>query len=482
MLNVQVANKFTNDQYQELVDPVKRTYKISNKCTIFFEVDGPYRAMILPASQTEGKGIKKRYAVFNMNGTLAELKGFEIKRRGELKIIKHFQEKIFKKFLQGSTLEECYKIVGAEADIWLDILYCKGQNLDSTVLFDYITESSNMSKSLDDYGDQKSSRITVAKRLAEILGDQVVKDKGLNCHYIISKKPEGALVTERAIPVEVFAHEPKIALEFLRKWTKDKSLKSVDVRDIVDWDYYIERLSSAIQKIITIPAAFQKIENPVKRVQHPDWLSKKLKEKQDARKQYRITDMFSTEKENSNANVNINQKQVEVMDIESIVGETLKPNIPRVTKHVSKKRKRDNLSDDELNLDSIVPPKKLQSQFNSLQKLDADFFEDSEFKLFLKFQKKKWRELRERKKRRKTGIGLDLDAEQTTHTSIGSFLRQQQLALKHSDWQIVQIRETDIPGVMKLFVLLKNSMQTINIRVPRTVYINFREKIDSTKV
>lgn len=47
--------------------------------------------MILPASKEENKLIKKRYAVFNDDGTLAELKGFEIKRRGELKLIKVFQ-------------------------------------------------------------------------------------------------------------------------------------------------------------------------------------------------------------------------------------------------------------------------------------------------------------------------------------------------------------------------------------------------------
>lgn len=29
------------------------------------------------------------------------------------------------------------------------------------------------------------------------------------------------------------------------------------MRDIVDWEYYKERLGSAIQKIITIPAAMQ---------------------------------------------------------------------------------------------------------------------------------------------------------------------------------------------------------------------------------
>ncbi|CAD6272246.1 unnamed protein product [Miscanthus lutarioriparius] len=61
----------------------------TSECSIEFEVDGPYKAMILPASIEEGILIKKRYAVFNEDGTLAE--GFEIKRRGELKLIKVFQ-------------------------------------------------------------------------------------------------------------------------------------------------------------------------------------------------------------------------------------------------------------------------------------------------------------------------------------------------------------------------------------------------------
>lgn len=37
-----------------------------------------------------------------------------------------------------------------------------------------------------------------------------------------------------------------------------------------------ERLGSAIQKIITIPAAMQRVSNPVPRVKHPDWLHKKV--------------------------------------------------------------------------------------------------------------------------------------------------------------------------------------------------------------
>jgi DNA polymerase epsilon subunit 1 len=74
--------------------------------------------MILPASKEKDKRLKKRYAVFNEDGSLAELKGFEIKRNGELKLIKIFQSSVFESFLQGSTLEEVYACVAAVADHW----------------------------------------------------------------------------------------------------------------------------------------------------------------------------------------------------------------------------------------------------------------------------------------------------------------------------------------------------------------------------
>jgi DNA polymerase epsilon subunit 1 len=50
-----------------------------------------------------------------------------------------------------------------------------------------------------------------------------------------------------------------------------------DVRDIIDWAYYKERLGNAIQKIITIPAAMQGVDNPVPRVRHPEWLHKRVR-------------------------------------------------------------------------------------------------------------------------------------------------------------------------------------------------------------
>ncbi len=49
--------------------------------------------------------LKKRYVVFNFNNKIKEFKGFEMKRRGELRITKVFQEEIFPQYLKGTTLE-----------------------------------------------------------------------------------------------------------------------------------------------------------------------------------------------------------------------------------------------------------------------------------------------------------------------------------------------------------------------------------------
>uniref|UniRef100_A0A674ICI0 DNA polymerase epsilon catalytic subunit n=1 Tax=Terrapene triunguis TaxID=2587831 RepID=A0A674ICI0_9SAUR len=196
MLNILVKEGFTNDQYQELVDPASLTYVTRSENSIFFEVDGPYLAMILPASKEEGKKLKKRYAVFNEDGSLAELKGFEVKRRGELQLVKIFQSSVFEAFLKGTTLEEVYASVAKVADYWLDVLYSKAANMPDSELFELISENRSMSRKLEDYGEQKSTSISTAKRLAEFLGDQMVKDAGLSCRFIISKKPEGSPVTE----------------------------------------------------------------------------------------------------------------------------------------------------------------------------------------------------------------------------------------------------------------------------------------------
>jgi len=48
-------------------------------------------------------------------------------------------------------------------------------------LIELISENRSMSRQLSDYDGQKSTSISTAKRLAEFLGDDMVKDKGLAC-------------------------------------------------------------------------------------------------------------------------------------------------------------------------------------------------------------------------------------------------------------------------------------------------------------
>jgi len=136
MLNADVHEHYTNHQYQDLVSkpgqPPK--YATRSECSIFFELDGPYKAMVLPASPEEGKLLKKKYVVFNMDGSLAELKGFEMKRRGELEVVKIFQGQVFEQFLAGSTLEECYEAVGSIGNQWLDVLDSHGEDMEDDEL------------------------------------------------------------------------------------------------------------------------------------------------------------------------------------------------------------------------------------------------------------------------------------------------------------------------------------------------------------
>jgi DNA polymerase epsilon subunit 1 len=124
----------------------------------------------------------------------------------------------------------------------------------------------------------------------------------LDC--IIFKNPDGAPVTERAIPLAIFQSEVSVKHHYLRSWLKDNSIDGdVDFRDILDWNYYIERIGGAI----TIPAALQGTSNPVPRVTHLNWLHKKVLEKNDVFKQRRINETFV-----------VKEKPVQVQEIRDI--------------------------------------------------------------------------------------------------------------------------------------------------------------------
>lgn len=79
----------------------------------------------------------------------------------------------------------------------------QGRDIADSELLDYISESSTMSKSLVDYGEQKSCAVTTAKRLADFLGDAMVKDKGLRCQYIVACEPKVCIHPFHLVKIEM---------------------------------------------------------------------------------------------------------------------------------------------------------------------------------------------------------------------------------------------------------------------------------------
>jgi DNA polymerase epsilon subunit 1 len=275
VLNIRVHRKYSNHQYQHQ-NPETGEWTTSTENSIFFEIDGPYKAMIIPASTEEDRMLKKRYAVFNFDGSIAELKGFEIKRRGELKLIQVFQENVFPAFMQGSNRDEVYAAVGAVANTWINILDTQGEYITDSELIYLISERKNMTKSVADSGDLKSSSITTVKRIASFLGDSILREKGISCHLVIANRPVDASASERAIPVQIFSADEAVKRSFLRKWLNDPFMTDYDMRRVIDWNYYKTRLGSAVQKLVIIPALEQRIPNPCPSIEIVDWMKKRL--------------------------------------------------------------------------------------------------------------------------------------------------------------------------------------------------------------
>ena len=463
MLNHLVHEKFTNHQYQTLIDKEKFIYETSSDNTIFFEVDGPYRAMMLPSSREEGKGLKKRYAVYNSDGSLAELKGFEMKRRGELQLIKSFQVQLFANFLKGDSLEGCYEEVAKVANSWLDVLDSKGSFVEEADLMNLISENKSMSKSLAEYGSQKSTSICTARRLADLLGPDMVKDKGLACKYIISAEPASEPVTNRAIPIQIFDSSLDIKQKFLRRWLKKPGLQSFDPREIIDWAYYRERLAATIQKLIVIPAARQGIANPVPRVPPPIWLIRQIKSQNDTHKQQFISfeksskDVALWGKDSAQKDGSDKDASDEMdVDIENLPGQKSTSTKRAVVKRRHIESDEDNNEDDMSNIPDV----------------------DVDYRGWVVGMKKVWDKQIEQYQQSKQLFG---PLAMRNSRGIQGILRQQtEKTWKNGGgtWQIIQVQDKPDNGQVKAFVKIGGKLQNVTINVQREVFAVLRDGHD----
>lgn len=574
-LNARIHSEFSNHQYQTLENPKTLEYSMRSECTIFFELDGPYKCMVLPTSTEEGKQLKKRYAVFGFDNKLHEFKGFELKRRGELKAVKDFQSVIFDTFLQGTTLVEAYAAAGSVADYFLDILDTKGIRLRDEELLELLSESRSMSKGVDEYEGQKSTSITCAKRLTEFLGSDSKSEKGLACRFIISCKPEGRPVAERAIPVQIFSASPAVQLRFIRKWCNDNSLLDVSMRDILDWGYYHTRLCAQFQKLISLPAYFQGVGNPIPRVAHPEWLQKRLRQHEDGKKQLKISDMFKSARERTGAVIlteeadriphaaavtvrgaasvaaDEEERSAVEQDIEDIrldfpapahvapeddwdhvsqTGPTSPINgedeedaeeqpddqqpkdamslmmkkggmaayLKQKTKSAStaKKRQQKDAIAKLTELEAAGSPSGPAGQRKRVRNISSEEVEELKMQAlgpcpdeeedrlgWLSWHKQIWRLQLARRRRRRAELGTNaalLKRNAAAHTTgVDGFLVRANLSLLQRSWNILQVSETDVPGILRLWVVTDdNLMHKVDLKVDRRVFINSYDRIE----
>ncbi|KRY46498.1 DNA polymerase epsilon catalytic subunit A [Trichinella britovi] len=474
LLNMMVSQNFTNDQYHELINQSTLSYKVRSENTIAFEVDGPYKAIVLPSSKEEGKKLKKRYAVYNFDGSIAELKGFEIKRRGELQLIKIFQSAVFDGFLKGSSLEEVYGSVAEVANYWLDLLYskvvityfiyqeamkiCIAVDITDAELFDLISENRSLSKKIEEYGNQKSAPIIAAKRLAEFLGDEMIKNSGLNCRTVILKEPRGAPTSERAVPVAIFQADTNIARHFLKRWLKRCDFsENFDIREIIDWDYYIDRLGSTILKLISIPAAIQGVTNPVPRIPLPEWVRNKVAVTDNSRKQVRLNDLF--------------QPMRDIEELWTTADE-------EAGKALATKKALQASKGGKKNVKSVTD--EILGELTSAQKKNYVLS-------WLYGLKKRWMHMRRQSRKRPHEM---IESDVITSQATGPTHRVDQMLLASPrnlltrPWNIIQILKNKEPGLFTLWVSIGSELHNVRLRAPRIFYVNQRipKQIDSTDV
>lgn len=225
-----------------------------------------------------------------------------------------------------------------------------------------------------------------------------------------------------------------------------------DVRDIVDWAYYRERLGSAIQKIITIPAAMQRVENPVPRIRHPDWLHKMIAEKNDVRKQTSLSSFVTR-----------HAPQVHIADLEDI-GQAIpsQPLLENTQSHgianTSSSGKDNGANDETMSVTTATLPMTPPAR-------------SKDFTGWLRSRKESWRKSRLQRKRKRENSSEDKQLT-SVKTGLEFLFAQQSDSLARHTWQIVSFAPTSSAGLYKAWAVINAKMYAITVRVPRTFYIN----------
>eukprot|EP00116_Pleurobrachia_bachei_P005420 sb/3465682/ len=200
---------------------------------------------------------------------------------------------------------------------------------------------------------------------------------------------------------------------------------------------------------------FSGVSNPVPRVQHPDWLYKMVREKNDSHQQRKLTEVFKRAPLKSLTN---NQPKTTP---------TTTPTTAAADKRQQTKRQR---STDEV-------PSHWRDKLG-----DPPVFKEgaAQFKSWLAFHKKKWKlqkHIRGNSGKVVARGGGEKPAR--TGTTMDGFVRQGLKSLLSGVWEVIEVVQLDTPGLFRLWVSIGGSIQQVKVTVPRTFYVNCREPKDT---
>lgn len=247
-------------------------------------------------------------------------------------------------------------------------------------------------------------------------------------------------------------------------------------------------MGGTIQKIITIPAALQGVSNPVPRIPHPDWLHKRMLEKNDVLKQRRINEIFSAKPKPSVEEIEHDSHDEDdsdrddgdnedlIRDIEDIGSNGNQNNAKRPVAHQRRKRNASEMEADEQNQpktwrEALGPPPAIGDSRAAIVE-------------WVKYHKNKWQwQLQNRNQRRsiqssKKGRTAPANAIRSnvsaTAGTIGGFIRRTQRAIIEQAWQIIQIAANDEQGSFTVWAMVGDELHKIKLNIPRIFYVNKR--------
>jgi DNA polymerase epsilon subunit 1 len=194
-----------------------------------------------------------------------------------------------------------------------------------------------------------------------------------------------------------------------------------------------------IQKLITIPAAMQKVSNPVPRIRHPDWLHRRVAGAVDRFKQNKVTDFFSR--------VSSEDRAADDIDIEDIGGsdaQSQRPRIAVVNRKFTRRATTPPVSVDDAPLDDVRSINPSVSYYAWLKALEP---------------------LR-RKRQRQRGDGVS--------AIIPAMFGNAKVRTNHR-WDVVQVRPSKIAGRFTMWLSIDSALVAIPLRISREFYLHLRK-------